>query len=71
MFPGQGTINRPHMLQPKIPQAETKAPGSQKKLLPVGGSGEGVAGTMWDLKGGKKQPLMHSKKQAKEMGRGR
>ena len=64
MFPGQGTINRPHMLQPKIPQAETKAPGSQKKkLLPVAGSGEGVASTMWDLKGGKKQ--------AKEMGRGR
>ena len=59
------------MLQPKIPHAETKAPGSQKKSLPVAGSGEGVAGTMSDLKSGKKKPLMQPKKQAKEMGRGR
>ena len=52
--------------RPKLrPQA------AKKKLLPVGGSGEGVVGTMWDLKGGKKQPLMHPKKQAKEMGQGR
>ena len=72
-------INRPHMLQlrvhmrqPKIPHAKTKAPGSQKKKsLPAAGSGEEVAGTTSDPKGGKKQPLMQPKKQAKEMGRGR
>ena len=41
LFPGQGTINRPHMLQPKIPHAATKAPGSQKNHFQWQGLGKG------------------------------
>ena len=38
-----------------------------KTRLLVAGSGEGAAGTMSSLEGGKKQPWKQSKKQAKEM----